>query len=55
MSPRSKRRLIRRLTVIAIFALAAIIFLIFLRYLTTEGNPSQDSGAVSFQLICLLS
>jgi hypothetical protein len=55
MSPRSKRRLVRRLTVIAIFALAAIIFLFFLRYLTTEGPPSQDSGAVRSQPTCSLS
>jgi hypothetical protein len=55
MSPRSKRRLVRRLTVISIFALAAIIFLFFLRYLTTERTPSPDSGAVSSQLTCSLS
>jgi preprotein translocase subunit SecG len=47
MSTRSKKRLIRRLVVISIFALAFIVFWFFLRYLTTEKSPSQDSGASS--------
>ncbi len=50
MSTRSKKRLIRRLVVISIFALAFIVFWLFLRYLTTEKSPSQDSGAVSYPL-----
>jgi len=55
ISPRIKKRLVRRLTVISIFAVAAIIFWFFLRYLTTEGNPSQESGVVSFYLTGYLS
>ena len=35
---------------ISIFAVAFILFLFFLRYLTTERSPSQDSGAVSSPL-----
>jgi hypothetical protein len=46
MNPRKKKRLIQQFTAISIFALAAIIFWLFLRYLTTEGSPSQDSGAL---------
>jgi flagellar basal body-associated protein FliL len=50
ISTRSKKRLVRRLIVISIFALAFIIFWFFLHYLTTEKSPSQDSGAVSVPL-----
>jgi multidrug efflux pump subunit AcrB len=50
ISTRSRKRLVRRLVVISIFALAFIAFLLFLRYLTTEKSPSQDSGAVSSHL-----
>jgi preprotein translocase subunit SecG len=50
MSDRSKKRLIRRLVVISIFALAFIVFWLFLRYLTTEKSSSQDSRAVSVPL-----
>ena len=50
MSTRSKKRLVRRLVVISIFAVAFLLFWFFLRYLTTEKNPSQDSGAVSYTL-----
>lgn len=52
MSTRSKRRLIRWIIVVTIFAVAFIIFLFFLRYLTTERSPSQDSGAVSSRITC---
>ena len=55
MSTRSKKRLIRRLIVISIFALASIIFWLFLRYLTTEKSSSQDSMAVSYTLTSYLS
>jgi len=48
MSTRTRKRLIRQLIVISIFAVALIIFLFFLHYLTTERVPSQDSGAVRF-------
>jgi len=47
ISTRKKKRLIRRLIVISIFALAFIMFWFFLRYLTTEKSPAQDSGTVS--------
>jgi transcriptional regulator NrdR family protein len=52
VSTRMKKRLARQLTVIAIFAVALVIFLFFLRYLTTERSPSEDSGAVSSHLTC---
>jgi hypothetical protein len=52
MSTRSKNRLVRRLFVILIFAVAFIIFLFFLRYLTTERMPASDSGAVSSPFTC---
>ena len=52
MSTRTKKRLVRQLVVIAIFAVALVIFLFFLRYLTTEPSPSQNSGAVSSHLTC---
>jgi hypothetical protein len=46
MSYRSKKRLIRRLTVIAIFAVAFMLFWFFLRHITTEQMPPSDSGAI---------
>ena len=46
ISARTKKRLVRRLIVISIFALAFIVFWLFLRYLTADKNTSQDSGAV---------
>jgi len=46
MSDRSKKRLVRRLIVILIFATAFIIFIFFLRYITTERMPASDSSAV---------
>jgi len=46
ISERSKKRLVRRLVVITIFAAAFIMFWFFLRYLTTERMPASDSGAV---------
>jgi hypothetical protein len=52
LSSRTKKRLIRRLVVISIFAVAFILFLFFLRYLTTERMPSSDSGAVSSPFTC---
>lgn len=47
MSTRSKNRLVRRLIVILIFAVAFVIFWYFLRYLTSEPSPPRDSGATS--------
>jgi hypothetical protein len=44
---RIKKRLAKRMIVISIFAAALVIFLIFLRYVTTEQNPSSDSGNVT--------
>jgi hypothetical protein len=55
MSSRSKRLLVRRLAKISIFALAAIIFWLFLRYLTTEKIPSGDSGGVRYPVMSSLS
>ena len=52
LSPRARKRLARRLIVLAIFAVALLIFLFFLRYLTTERSPSEDSRAVSSHLTC---
>jgi multidrug efflux pump subunit AcrB len=52
MSRRTKKRLSRRLIVIAIFAVMFVIFLFFLRYLITERMPASDSGAVSSPLTC---
>ncbi len=46
ISTRAKKRLIQRLTVISIFAVALIIFLFFLRYITTERMPASNSGAI---------
>jgi hypothetical protein len=46
-SSRTKQRLIKRLVVISIFAVAFILFLFFLRYLTTERMPASDSGTTS--------
>jgi multidrug efflux pump subunit AcrB len=51
MSTRSKKRLVRLLVVIGIFAVAFVIFLFFLRYLTTERMPASDSGAISSHLV----
>jgi hypothetical protein len=47
MSSRSKQRLVRRLIVIAIFAVAFIIFWYFLRYLTSEPSSPRDSSLTS--------
>jgi hypothetical protein len=52
MSPRTKKHLVRRLIVISIFAVAFVLFLFFLRYLTTERMPASDSGAVSSPFAC---
>jgi hypothetical protein len=46
ISPRTKKRLIGRLVVFLIFAAAFVVFWFFLRYLTTERIPPQDSGAI---------
>ena len=40
---------------ISIFALAAIIFWLFLRHLTTERFPSGDSGGVHYPVTGSLS
>jgi len=47
MSTRAKNRLVRRVIVILIFAVAFVIFWYFLRYLTREPSPPGDSGATS--------
>jgi hypothetical protein len=50
MSTRSKKRLVRRLIAVVIFAAAFALFWFFLRYLTTERMPTTDSGAVNSSL-----
>jgi len=50
LSTRSKKRLARRLVVVSIFAVAFAAFWFFLRYLTTERTPSQDSSVVRIHL-----
>jgi len=47
LSTRRRKRFIRLLIVISIFAAAFILFLFFLRYLTTERQPESDSGTAS--------
>jgi transcriptional regulator NrdR family protein len=42
---RIKKRLAKRMIVVSIFAVALVIFLIFLRYVTSEQSSSGDSGA----------
>ena len=48
---RIKKRLAKRMIVISIFAVALAIFLLFLRYVTTEQTPSGDSGAADVQTV----
>jgi hypothetical protein len=43
ISTHTKKRLIKRLVMLSIFAVAFILFLFFLRYLTTERMPASDS------------
>ena len=43
---RTKKRLVRQLVVISIFALAFVVFWLFLRYLTTDHVPPSYSGAI---------
>jgi len=47
LSTRKKNRLVKRLIVITIFAAAFLVFLFFLRYLTTERMPQSNSGAMN--------
>jgi len=46
--PRSRTRLVRGLITVAIFAAMFLIFWIFLRYLTSERERVQNSGALQF-------
>jgi hypothetical protein len=48
LNPRAKKRLARQLIVLAIFVVAFLIFLFFLRYLTTERSPSEGSQRSEF-------
>jgi len=50
MGVRARRRLVRRLVVIAIFLVAFLFFWLFLRFYTTDKGPSQNSGASSIHL-----
>jgi hypothetical protein len=47
VSSRTRKRLVKRLVVISIFAAAFIIFWFCLRYLTTEHMPAPESRLVS--------
>jgi multidrug efflux pump subunit AcrB len=47
MSRSTKKRLTRQLVVATIFVLAFVLFWLFLRYLTTDRVPQQDTGAVN--------
>ena len=42
-----RRRMAKRLIVIAVFAVAFALFWFFLRYMTTERVPSEESGSIS--------
>lgn len=42
-----RRRIVKCLIVIAVFALAFGLFWLFLRYITTEHVPSEDSGSLT--------
>lgn len=46
MSARNRKRIARRLIVIAIFAVMFAIFWLYLRYITTGRGPAQDSRAI---------
>ena len=43
---RISKRLRRRLVEVAIFLLMLVVFYLFLRYLTRETTPSENSGSV---------
>ena len=47
ISTRTKKRLARRLSLIVIFAVALIIFWLFLRYITNEPGTAPHSDATS--------
>ena len=55
MHSRSRRRRKLQLIALAIFALAFIVFWLFLRYVTQEKSPAQDSGALSTHLMTIES
>lgn len=42
---RKRQRLLRRLVIVSIFAVAFVVFWIFLRYLTSEHAPAPESRA----------
>lgn len=47
LSTRTKQRIVRRIILWGIFAVAFIVFLFFLRYIVTEHAPVQDSGEIT--------
>ena len=47
---RTNKRLKRRIVAVAIFAVAFLLFWIFMRYITTERSPSQDSNIMRSSL-----
>jgi hypothetical protein len=46
MRTRTKKRLVRHLVAISVFALAFILFWIFLRYMTTDQVAPSHSGTI---------
>jgi len=51
----ARKRLVRRLILISVFAVAFGLFLLFLRYFTSERDNSIDSGMVSSPGACSLA
>lgn len=51
MSTAKKRRFGRWLVAIVIFAAALAIFVLFMRYITKEPNPSENTNPASLVLI----
>jgi hypothetical protein len=44
LSARTRRHLMRKLVIITIFAIAFVLFWVFLRYIIAEANPAQSTG-----------
>jgi preprotein translocase subunit SecG len=47
----TNKRLKRRLVTVAIFAVAFLLFWIFMRYFTADRSPTQDSSTVRSSLL----
>jgi hypothetical protein len=50
-SSQGRRRLLRQALFLSIFVVAFIIFWCFLRYITTERPPSEDTPPASFLVV----